>query len=271
MPKNLNTDSISPDLLLNGKSALAPLNTAAEYLKYDGFTVLPYYTAAMLPFSIVMYFIIDSLSAKDVTTLAALSALLVAATFWRWLWLALLQRHIQTFIRGNQPPYSIKNKFKDIMLTKILCSFCWSWGSFVIIPFHFGFFLTAICVPALLENDKRLLKANRETLGLINKSFGKLIKVSSALLLLASITTISIFIFQSLIVHTALPSWLGIEIADLSITSSNIVWILTVFYFIFLIWDFFWTIVSVMLFYDMQARASGRDLLIKIERLSNTV
>lgn len=90
------------------------------------------------------------------------------------------------------------------------------------------------------------------------------VAITMALLL----AVVAVFALHWFLMETVLPSLLGLNVEDLWLTLRGKAWVLCVAYFLFLAFDYFWTVASVMVFYDLQSRQLGSDLRLRLRLLS---
>ena len=83
-----------------------------------------------------------------------------------------------------------------------------------------------------------------------------------------TIAAVATFVSQAVIVHTVLPSLLGVDTADLVITLGSWSWRLQVIYALFLLLDAYWAVACVFLYYDSQSRRMATDLRVRLSRLT---
>ena len=77
---------------------------------------------------------------------------------------------------------------------------------------------------------------------------------------IAVLLLVAIVIGQTILAQTVLPNLLGIDTADLNVTLDSWAWRLGILYFVFLLLDLFWTVASVLIYYDSQSRRTATDL-----------
>ncbi|MAE63486.1 MAG: hypothetical protein CMJ18_04370 [Phycisphaeraceae bacterium] len=255
--------------VLGGPSAFEPMDAAFDYLLRRGWRVLPLYVVAMAPFSAVMLLVIDSISSEHRSALPASCALLTAATLWRWAWLVAVQRRAQEDVRG-EPPLPLRRRLLTILVVRLFSNSAMTWGGILLVPAFFGFFLGGMAAPMALEHDRRAWPLIRSTLGWIGAAAGRLGRVSLILGVLILLMTIGVAVLQALMVGTLLSSLLGLDVEDLKLTMGGSSWTLCVLYLLYLLYDLYWTVLSVMLYYDLQARRLGTDLRARIRALEQT-
>jgi len=249
-----------------GRSCLAPLDMGAEYLRLRLFRVLPLYLLAMAPFTVAMFFLIDIISARHRSALAGACFFLALTTLWRWVGLAALQRRVQHDVSGSAPS-PLRKRLFGILLTRLYAAIALTWGSFLVLPGLYGFFLAVFTTPALLEGETPALLEIKKTLSLIHRSLWRLMRCTTALSVAVIIVLFNLIFLQVDLVNTILPSILGINVTDLALTMSNLAWFLVLGYALFLMFDFYWNVSSVMLYYDLQARRLGSDLRLRLQSI----
>ncbi|MBI4585992.1 MAG: hypothetical protein HY717_18435 [Planctomycetes bacterium] len=225
--------------------------------------MLPLYLAAMAPYSAAMLFVIDAISTQHRSALPFWSALLTLATLWRWLWLPAVQRRVQEDVRG-EPTLPLGKHLAKILLIKAGASFAILWGGLIVIPAFYGFFLSAFAAPALLESGGGMFREVKRALLWIHHSARRFAGVSLALTVAFMAAGLGAFLLQLVMISTLLPSLLGLEAADLSLTLRSWSWFLCLAYLLFVLFDYYWTVASVMVFYDAQSRQLGSDLRLRL-------
>ncbi len=246
-----------------GRSPLFPLDEAVDYLTARSARVLPLYLAAMAPYSAAMIFMIDAITTQHRSALPFWSALLTLATLWRWLWLPAVQRRVQEDVRG-EPTLPLGRHLAKIVLIKAAASAAIFWGGLIVIPAFYGFFLSAFAAPVLLESGGGAFRSLKRALVWIHHSARRFAGVSLALTAAFLAAWLGIFLLQVVMTSTILPSLLGLEAADLTLTLRSWSWFLSLAYLMFVLFDYFWTIASVMVFYDAQSRQLGSDLRLRL-------
>lgn len=248
------------------RSSLLALDEALEYVRQRPDRILPPYVLGMVPFSGAMFFLLDAVASRHVGVLPFGCLLLTLATLWRWAWTAVAQRRVQQHLRGD-PPSPLRPHLLDYLVIRLMASALITWGSLIILPAVYGIFLAGFAAPLLLEGEGRVLPKVRKTLGLINRSMGRLGKAGLALTMSGLLLLAGVMGMQSLLLGGILPSVLGLDASDLVLTMSSSHWLLCLFYFLFLVFDFYWTVASVMLFYDLRSQRLGGDLRRRLQLL----
>jgi hypothetical protein len=257
VPAHHRTSTLSA--FLGGGPALLPMDLAAEYLRGRIWHVLPPFLLAVGPLSAAVLVAIDVSATQHRAAVAEAGVFLTVATIWRWVWLAVVQRRVQADLRGR-PPAKLRRRIVPILLVRLFAFFAVVWGWFLIVPAFYGLLLGGLAAPMMLERQGPAWNQTRDALVWVHKSAGRLLKVTSALLVLALLTVVSVVALQLLLVNMILPSILGVDTADLALTVQSVSWVLCVLYFLFVVFDLYWTVLSVMLYYDLQSRRLGTDL-----------
>ena len=258
---------LSPESL-GGTSALVPLDMAAEYLRIHPWRVLPLYVVAMGPFSAAMLLAIGVVSSQHRSAVPETCVWLTAATIWRWGWIAVVQRRVQHDLKG-EPPGAVVGRLLPILLVRLVSNFAILWGGVLLIPAFYGLFLWGLAAPMLLEDDRPAWARTKATVTWIRQATGRLTRVCLSLLGLGLLLLVSVVAVQLFVVHVLLPSFLGLESADAVLTVQSRSWFLCLCYFVFVVLDLYWIVLSVMLFYDLQARRLGTDLFVRLRRLQS--
>lgn len=247
-------------------STLQPLDLAIEYLRFSGMRILPLYLLAMAPFSACVFLLIDSVTSQHRSVLPFECLLLTLATGWRWLWLAVAQRRVQADLRGEEP-LPVRKRFFSILLTRLVSSFCMTWGGLILFPAFYGFFLSHCATPVLLEKEGKSVKQLTQAIGWIHRAGWQLTKMMLAFSIAILLAIVAVLVLQIFLTGTVLPQLLGVENWDLSLVLSSGAWYLCLAWFLFLVFDLLWMVASVMLFYSLQARRLGSDLRFRLRNL----
>ena len=248
-------------------SSLHPLDAALDYIRERGGPVLGLYLVAMVPFSVAVLFLIDAVTIPQRAALPFGCALLAGATLWRWGFLGAAQRRVQADLRG-EPPLPLRRRLGMILVAKLMLSIVVLWGGLLVVPAFYGAYVSGIAVPLLLESDGHVGPLLRKACGWVHRARRRLTRMGlalSAALALAFVATLALHWF---LMETVLPSLLGLNVEDLWLTLRGKAWGLCATYFLFLGFDFYWTVASVMVFYDLQARQLGSDLRLRLRLLS---
>ena len=256
--------------LIGGGPALLPMDVAFEYLRDCTWRVVPPFLVAIGPYSVAVFMVIDVAVSQHRAAVAETCGLLTLATIWRWAWLAVVQRRVQTDLSGEAPK-PLRRCLVAIVLVRLFACVAVVWGGLLIIPAFYGFFLSGLVAPMMLERDGRAWTHTRRTLVWIHKATGRLSKVTWALLVLLLLAAVSIVALQLLLVKMLLPSVFGLDTADLTLTVESRSWMLCLLYFLFVIFDLYWVVLSVVLYYDLQSRHMGTDLRSRLLGLAEGV
>ena len=251
---------------LGGRSAVLPLDASIEYIRRHLWRVLPIYVVAIVPTSAVMLIIVDAVSSQHRSALRGACGLLTLASVWRWVFVAAVQRRVQEDLRG-EPSHRLRANLHAILLLRLWACAAMLWGGLLIVPAFYGLFLSGFAAPAILESKASAWSHAKEVLALIHKSAARLGRASFALAVTIIVALISTMALHGLLVHQFLPGLLGLDAADLALTVQSVTWMICVAYFLFLVFDFYWAVGSVFLFYDLQARRLGTDLRMRLRGL----
>ena len=238
---------------------MAPLDVALEYLRGNIWRLLPPYLTAMAPFSGAVLLAIDVVTSEHRANVAGACALLTLTTCWRWGWLAVVQRRVQADLR-REPPRPLLPRLATILLLRLYANFALLWGSLIVVPAFYALFISGFATPMVLERPAGMWSQTRQMLRWIHGAAGRLGKACIALAVLWALLAASAFALQLFAVHSVLPSLLGQRTADLAVTVASSSWTMCVFYFLFVLFDLYWTVASVVIFYDLQSRRLGTDL-----------
>jgi len=249
--------------LLGGGPALRPMDVAVEYLRGRAWRVLPPFLLAIVPFSAAVLMAIDVAVSQHRAAVAETCGLLTMATVWRWAWLAVVQRRVQCDLRGAAPA-PLRRHMVAILLGRIFACVAIVWGGFLVIPAFYGFFLSGLLTPMLLEREGRAWTNTCRTLTWIHNAAGRLSKITWMLLVLFMLVTVSVVALQLIVVNMLLPGFFGLAPSDLALTVGSRTWVLCVCYFLFVVFDLYWAVLAVVLYYDVQSRRLGTDLRSRI-------
>jgi hypothetical protein len=238
----------------------APLDAAAEYLRRRADRVLPLYVIAMLPHAIIVAALIGAIVGQRRSDVARDCLYLVPATVWRWTWLAYLQGRIQQDLQAHRVA-AFHRRILPILLCRLYSNAAVTWGSLLVgIPAFYGWFLGSFAAPLLLENADPTPLRIKDALSWIRHSGKRLFRILWAMTVIAVLLLVAIVIGQTILAQTLLPNLLGIDTADLNVTLGSWAWRLGILYFVLLLLDLFWTVASVLIYYDSQSRRTATDL-----------
>lgn len=257
----------SPPWLPAGRgSALEPLDGALELMRTRLSTLLPIYVLAVVPLAAGGWLAIDAVTARDRAALVLVSAVLTLALPWRWAWLAVLQRRVQAELRG-QPPLPVSHRLPAILIARLVAAFMLTWGiPLMVLPF-WGIFFGGFAAPALLERDRRAMSELVQTLRWIGGAVGRLMRIALTLSIAGLVGLLAGVVLQVFLIQTILPSLLGIDTTGLLLTMQSTAWWMGFAFLFFLVFDFYWSIAAVTVFYDIQSRRLGSDLRWRLARL----
>lgn len=248
------------------RSSLEPLDSALDYLRERGGPVLALYLMAMAPFSAAMLMLIDIVTSQHRSALAFGCALLTLATLWRWVLLAIVQRRVQSDLRG-EPPAGLRARLPAILLARLICCLAVSWGGLLIVPGFYGFFLSAFAAPALLEGNGAAFAPIGDCLSLIHHAAWRLARLAAALSVAFILVSLGVLVLHFMVVNEMMGSLLDLNVTDLSLTLESHFWILSLVYLMLVAFDFYWTVASVMVFYDLRSRRLGSDLRLQMREI----
>ena len=242
------------------------MDATLHYLTIRLWRVLPPYLVGMSFYSLAILFAIDVITSQNRSAISDAAWLLAGATIWRWIWLGVAQRQILQDVRGDSMP-SLWRRLPALLIIRLFANFAIVWGGFIVIPAYYGLFLSGFATPMMLDTQPSAWARVTHTLSRIHRTSGRLTRVTLVLTALTLLVAISIFVIQILMAHTILPSLLGFDSADLIVTINSLSWLLTLCYFLFVILDFYWTVLAVILFDHLRSHRVGSDLRIRIRGL----
>ncbi|MBN1809370.1 MAG: hypothetical protein JW909_09910 [Planctomycetes bacterium] len=229
--------------------------------------VLGAYVLANTPLALAVAVSLNEVTAGHRSGLAFSCLLLTVSTLWRWAILAVMQRRIQEDITGS-PPAPLRRHLGRIIIVKLAANTAMTWGSLAIIPAFYGFFLSGFAVPLLLESNRNTYSLIKQSIAWLNNSRGRLAKLSGALMLQFFAAVIAILVLQLFFTSHVVGSLMGLDPTELALTVWSPLWLMSMGFFLFMAFDFYWTVSAVMLFYDLQARRLGTDLRARMQALS---
>jgi hypothetical protein len=192
--------------------------------------------------------------------------LLTVATVWRWAWLGVVQRRVGADLRGD-PPLPLRRRLMPILLARLVSNVAMTWGGILIVPMFYGFFVSGFATPLLLESEEPALPRLLRLLGWLHGWAGRLIHVSVALSVAMILAVVGVIVVQLLLVWVMLGSLLALDTSNLQLTMGSVAWVMCVSYFLFVLFDVYWTVASVILFYDLQSQRLGTDLRLRLRTL----
>ena len=247
-------------------TALASMDATVHYLTVRLWRVLPPYLVGMSFYSLAFLIAIDVVTSQHRSAITDAAWLLTGATVWRWIWLGVAQRRVLQDVRGESIP-SLWRRLPALLVVRLFAIIAIVWGGLIVVPAYYGLFLSGFATPMMLDTQHSTWTRVTKTLSRIHRTPGRLTRVTFALTVLTLLTATSVFVIQFLMAHTILPSLLGFDSADLIVTIDSLAWFLTVCYFLFVILDFYWTVLAVILFDHLRFHRLGGDLRIRIRGL----
>ena len=263
------------------RPALRPLDEAVEYIRNHGAAVFPLYVAAVAPMTVAFYMLLDTASTGMYSALPEGCLLLTVATVWKWAWASAIQGRIQSALSGK-PMAPLLGRLSYIICLKLAASVAmlWGsliikfaasvallWGSLIIIPAIYGFFLSGMAAPLLLDRSLSPLAAAIWMVKWVGDSMTRAVKITTAIALLFLVAYVGVSLLQLLATQMIMPSLLGIDTSELSLILSGATWQMAVAFMLFLAFDFFWTVAAVLLYHDIQSGRAGVDLGLRLTAL----
>lgn len=296
-----------------GAPALWSLDQSLEYLREHFVSAVWRYMLAMLPFTLAMIFITQAVATGRRADVNVLCVVLTAATVWRWIGLAFMQRQIQIDIAGPRA-VPIRAVIPSIVCARAICNFAITFGvliivlvfrgysplilmvPFLIVPATFGMFLSVIAAPLYLSGEwasppapsapaataaplsapPPVLKPARigptisNAIEWIWRAKGRLWRMSWALTIGSLLVGLLTLAFQAAVSSSTLADWFGLDAAKTRVIVNSVGWLILSSYLQFILFDLYFHIVGVFLFYDLQARRLGSDLFARLESLQAT-
>jgi hypothetical protein len=250
------------------RGATGALDAALLLLRREVAVLLPLYVLAIAPVAVAMLWVIDAVAAQDRSSLAVGCALLTGATLWRWVGLAAVQRHVQTVLRG-QAPLPIRRRLLSLVTTRLYALGLLTWGALVLIPAYWGQFLTGFATPALLERSGPAGTQVSRALRWITTGINPLARAGAAVAAVMGAVVLGAIATQLLLARTVIPALTGIDPTALQVTMSGIGWWLSVAFLLFCLYDLYWHVAGVTLFYHLAGRRLGTDLQLRLQALQS--
>ncbi|HEV7301131.1 MAG TPA: hypothetical protein VGN72_17325 [Tepidisphaeraceae bacterium] len=245
-----------------------PLDAAIEYMRARIERIAPWYVLAMAPHAIVTVLLIDVIIAGQRSRIAPLCLWLLAATLWRWACLARLQQDVLRDL-GQAGDVRLWSRLPAIICVRMASNVGITWGSIALgVPAFYGLFMGGFVAPLLLESRDPAVPRVRACMSWITHAGRRLLRVTLVMTLIILVGTIAAFVSQMVLANTVLSSLLGIDTADLNVTLGSWAWRLRVFYGLFLLFDVYWTVACVFLYYDSQSRRTATDLRVRLTDLT---
>lgn len=249
-----------------GGPVTSPLDVTLEYLRRFPHRVLGLYVIAVAPMTAVMFWVIDVVTAYHRSALLLACAALVPATVWRWGVQAVIQRRVQADLRREEP-VPLRGRLLPILVVRAMANFLMTWGSLLILPPLFGVWLAGFAAPMMLEDRGPSTRKLKRAWDWMQHGLTRLARITLTVMLMLLLVMIAVLTTHSLMLETVLPSLLGLDVTELRLTMAGAGWWIAVFYFVFLGFDLFWTVASVMVFYDLRSSRLGTDLRARLQEL----
>jgi len=125
--------------------------------------------------------------------------------------------------------------------------------------------------PLLLETSEPAVRRTVKGIMWIRYSSRRLLRVLVVMTGIALLLLAAVFVSQMILANTILPSLVGVDTAELTVTFDSWAWRLRVLYFVFLLLDLFWTVAAVYLFYESQSRRMASDLRSRLAGITGGV
>jgi hypothetical protein len=227
------------------------------------------YVLAMMPHALVMVWLIDAITGERRSLIATYSLYLVACTFWRWVGLARMQYEVQRDV-ADSAQGTFWRRLPQVMLIRLFSHIGVTWGGLLAgLPAFYGLYAGSFAAPLLFETNEPLGARLRQMFGWIRHSSKRLFRMTLAMAILIAIVTVGLFVSQFILTQTILPSLLGLDTVELNITFASWSWRLRLLYFIFLVFDAFWTVAAVFVYYDSQSRRMATDLRARLQIIAD--
>lgn len=245
----------------------ASLDASAAYLRHRGQAVIGWYLVAIGPLLLAAWWWIGSVASGDRLSLGPASVAITLAMLWRWAWLVKVHQQVMRDV-GMIDRKLNTGLVVQIVLFRLIAHVGMGWGALLILPGVWSFYLSAFITPVMLMTDKPAASALRYTLGLITQHLRLLVRHGCMLTLLALLTLLAMGVSQAFLTSTVLPSLLGVDASDLAITLSSSVWWMFMGLMVMLAFDLYWSVGSVLLLQQLEARQTGADLRARLGALA---
>ncbi|MBX9656714.1 hypothetical protein K2Y11_24110 [bacterium] len=272
--------------ITRSQSWLSPIDRAVEYLRLRIRRFLPVYLLAVLPQSMVVLVAIDAVASHHRSVFDVVALMLVGTTIWRWIGTAVVQHRIQSDIRGDSNrmwwkrlPVILSIRFiaaAGIVWGPLLMLNTWRsvffvplWGIPFFATFVVGLLLAGMITPLLGESNANAAMLLRQLRGDVMKSKRRVLVVVLVMIVSALWLVLVAVGLQYFLLNAVIANLLGLDTSDLQLTFQGKAWWLGLAYLIQLGFDLLWTVVSVMLFYDLQSRRLGSDLRYRLQFLND--
>lgn len=272
--------------ITRSQSWLSPIDRAVEYLRLRIRRFLPVYLLAVLPQSMVVLVAIDAVASHHRSVFDVVALMLVGTTIWRWIGTAMVQHRIQSDIRGDSNrmwwkrlPVILSIRFiaaAGIVWGPLLMLNTWRsvffvplWGIPFFATFVVGLLLAGMITPLLGESNANTAMLLRQLRGDVMKSKRRVLVVVLVMIVSALWLVLVAVGLQYFLLNAVIANLLGLDTSDLQLTFQGKAWWLGLAYLIQLGFDLLWTVVSVMLFYDLQSRRLGSDLRYRLQFLND--
>jgi hypothetical protein len=238
---------------------LRPLDEAVELLRGHMAEALPLYLAGVAPMSVAIFILIDAVAARKYSAAPEGCLLLAAATVWKWAFTSAVQGRMRARLSGK-PGAPLRGRLLAIICVKLAASMAMLWGSMVVIPPLYGFFLSGLAAPALLDRGGPALDEAEWISRWVSGSMGRAVKIVSAIGALFLTAYLGVTLLQLMVTGLVMPSLLGMDATGAELTLYGVEWQMAILYLLFLVFDLYWTVAAVTLYYDVQSRRAGVDL-----------
>lgn len=253
--------SASEWVWMDRRSSMATLDLALVYIRQRMMMLAPWYVLAILPMVGMMLMTIDVVSTQRKALLPVVCLGLTVAVVWRWIIQSIIQRNVQMELSG-ETLVSVWRRLGPILFGRLLANFAITWGGMFILPGFVGFFASGFIAPAALTPSGSVTLGIKRAMNLTTT--GRLMKVGYVLFLGTMLILVGVIGLQVMLVQIILPSLMGISSVSFILTMQSLAWIMAVGFLIFILFDFYWTVASVFVFYDQQSRRLGADLKLRL-------
>ncbi len=222
-----------------------------------------WYMLAITPLLASAWWWIACVASGDRSAMGLASGGLTAAMLWRWGWLAKVQQVVMRDM--GMPTVSLDiSRVSHIVLVKLVANVGMSWGSLLILPGLWCFYVSSFIAPATLSPDRHENSAMRYSITLVAHHLGLLARHGALLSLFVLMALIAAGVAQAFMINDIMPSLMGVDSADASISMSNVSWILFSILVVLLLFDLYWSVGAVLLKQQLEARRTGSDLMARL-------
>lgn len=241
------------------------LDLASAYLRHAGVAAGLWYLLPAAPVLVIGAWWIGVVTAGDRPALPAASLALAAAWALRWpLAVPLFARVLRDAgLRPHVTPRSVLTVFT----ARLAAHPAVMWGGLLVLPGVWAWGFSSVVTPCVLSDGRSPTSGVREAARLMSRHTGRVLRLTSSALLLATVGSLALIVTQLVMVTTLVPALTGQDPTSLNLAMRGPAWWLYVGLMIVLFFDFIWSVVSVFLAVELESQRSGRDLRLRLNHL----